>query len=319
MYKSNHLNRFPAETPLGRKKLYMGKIIFTLLIFFLSISCKKEAKIENYPTINYLIVKLKLDTLNAEINKAGFYKPLVTKLNKGKKSLVFYGASHVRDTLHEQFAGISKTFINQKPEIAFNEGGQIPDSAKYLSAGRAILEEGETGLVKHLCNHAQIKLLNGDMNTKEEFAGLLAVFPKDQVLLYLACERFFNPYRQGFLGKISIEEAYKKVFLSYLEKNDFKLKQEEKKLSYLRKIYQLYFNKPLNLETLVEVHDFYLTNKGRFGDIGRHSKEIRDQVLLSKIDKAFEKYDRVFVVFGASHWVAVQPALKHIIEKHINE
>jgi hypothetical protein len=301
---------------IRKNKPTMGKIIFVLLIFFLSIACEKDVKKESYPTTNYLIVKLKLDTLNAEMNKAGFYKPTVTELKNGKKSLVFYGASHVRDTLHEQFEGISKTFINQKPEIAFNEGGQIPDSAKYLSAGRAILEEGETGLVKHLCNQAQIKLLDGDMNTKEEFAGLLAAFPKDQVLLYLACERFLNPYRQGFLGKISIEEAYKKAFLSYLEENDFKLNQEEKKLQYLREIYQLYFKKPLNLDTLVEVHDFYLTNTGRFGDIGRHSKEIRDQVLLSKIDKAFEKYDRVFVVFGASHWVAVQPALKYIIEKH---
>jgi hypothetical protein len=294
----------------------MTKLILFFISFSLIFSCKKEEKIEKYPTLNYFNVKQKLDIINARMMAEGIYKPIFTEIKMGKKSLVFYAASHVRDTLHGQFVGIIKIFKNQKPEIAFNEGGQVKDSVKYQSAGKAIEADGETGLLKHLCNQANIKMLNGDMNTKDEFAGLLATYPKDQLLLYLACERFLNPYRQGFLGKIPIEEAYQNDFLKYLEKYDFKLTAEEKSFIYLKTIYEKYFRKVLNLSTLVDVQDYYLTNKGRFGDIGRYSKAIRDQVLLTKIDKALNTYDRVFVVFGASHWVAVQPGLSYIMDKH---
>ena len=37
--------------------------------------------------------------------------------------------------------------------------------------------------------------------------------------------------------------------------------------------------------------------------------------LLRKIEEAFETYDRVFVVFGGAHAVAVEPALHQIMER----
>jgi hypothetical protein len=296
----------------------MAKYNFLILYFLLIFSCKKVEKSEKYPTINYLIVKQKLDTINAKMNELGIYKPIFSDLKNGKKSLIFFGASHVRDTLHPQFSAIIQAFKTQKPEIAFNEGGQVKDSVKFQSAGKAILADGETGFLKHLCNQANIKMLNGDMDTKEEFSELLNTFPKDQILVYLACERFLNSYRQGFLGKMPIEEAYKMDFLKYLEKYDFKLNSEEKTFTFLKSIYQKHFGKILDLNTLVEVHDYYLNDNGRFGEIGRKSKNIRDQALLFKIDKALDTYDRIFVVFGGSHWVAVQPGLQYILEKHKN-
>jgi hypothetical protein len=294
----------------------MPKHLLFLFGFLVIFSCKKKEKLEKYPTIDYLKVKLKLDTLNKSYRESGIFPTVISTAFNGKKSVTFFGTSHVRDTTHPQFKLLIKSFKEQNPEIAFNEGGQVNDTVKYLSVGKAIETDGETGLLKHLCNQANIKLINGDMDTKAEFAGLLATFPKEEVLLYLACERFLNPYRQGFLGKIPIEEAYEKDFLKYLEKYDFKLNAHEKSINYLRTIYKKYLGKTLELITLIEVHDYYLNNTGRFGDIGRKSKDIRDQALLTKIDKALETHNRVFVVFGTSHWVAVQPGLQYIIDKY---
>jgi hypothetical protein len=45
------------------------------------------------------------------------------------------------------------------------------------------------------------------------------------------------------------------------------------------------------------------------------TKEVRDQALLMKIDSALNRYDKVLVVFGGSHRIAVQPALEQIINK----
>ena len=293
----------------------MKRTFSFLILVIVAYSCRKtESATNSYPTYDYLIVKQQLDTLNASFSANG-YKPTVSVFKKGKKQLTFFGASHVRDTEHPQFKAIEAAFRQQNPQIAFNEGGQIPETEHYASRDSAILVDGETGLVKYLCDQQHIKLLNGDMSTDEEFVRLLTKCPREKLFLYLGIERFLQPFSQGFDGKMAIEEAYQKSFIDYLEKYNFKPTAQEKKLSYLYELYSQYFKQKVDLKNLIRVHEYYLTDKGAFGKIGRASKKIRDQVLLKKIDKALDKYDNVFVVFGGSHWVAVQPALKYIIEK----
>jgi hypothetical protein len=287
-------------------------LFFIFSITFILSSCVEKDGQATYPTIDYLTVRKKLDTLNIELNAHG-YSPTITVLSNNNKRLAFFGASHTRTVDHPQFKALQKEFLAQNPQIAFNEGGQV--SKKYNSVDSAILNNGETGLLKYLCDRQNIAMLDGDMSAKEEFAGLLKQFPEDQVYLYMAVERFLNPFKQGYNKNLSFEEAFQKEHVAYLENNGFNLSAEEKTTDYLRKLYAKYFKQPLDLNHLVEVHDYYLTNMGIFGKIGRTSKDIRDQVLLSKIDKALDEYDRVFIVFGGSHWVAVQPALRYIINK----
>jgi hypothetical protein len=300
----------------GLINLHMKKHFYFLICLGFLFSCKKEEKNIEYPTIDYLTVKLKLDTLNKSYRESGIFPTVISTSFNGKKAITFFGASHVRDAEHPQFKLLMKSFNEQNPQIAFNEGGQIPDSVHFSSVKLAVENEGETGVLKMLCDQKGIKMMNGDMTEKEEFAALLAKFPRDQVYLYLATERFLNPYKQGFLGKQAIEKMFLNDCIKYLGKNDFKPTKEEKSFNYLKKLYQKHFKKALDLENLVEVHDYYLTNTGKFGKIGRASKQIRDQILLAKIDKALDTHDRVFVVFGTSHFVAVQPALQYIIDKH---
>lgn len=287
---------------------FLYSTIFTIVAFCLS--CKQKTTQANYPTIDYLTVRKKLDTLNAIA-----HHPTVSVLKNNKKQITFFGTSHVRETNHPQFKAIEEAFMTQKPQIAFNEGGQVPETEHYDLRNSAILKDGETGLLKFLCDQQQIKLLNGDMNTDEEFAGLLSKFPREQVFLYLGIERFLQPFSQGFEGEMPIEIAFQKSFIAYLEKYKFGPTAQEKDINYLKSLYYQYFKQNVNLNNLINVHEYYLLDTGIFGKIGRTSKCIRDQALLKKIDVALDKHDRVFVVFGASHWVAVQPALKFIIEK----
>lgn len=283
-------------------------------VAFTILSCQQESNQPHYPTIDYLTVRKKLDTLNANFAAHG-YHPTVTSVKKGRKHLVFFGASHVREVDHPQFKALEQAFLAQRPQIAFNEGGQLPKSKQYPSSDSAIKAKGETGLLKYLCDRQPIDMLNGDMATKDEFAQLLKRFPKDQVYLYMAVERFLNPFRQGYNSGQSFEDAFQREHVAYLEQNGFRLSTQEKTTAYLKRLYERYFRQPLDLNHLVEMHDYYLNNTGIFGQIGRASKDMRDQALLTKIDKALATHDRVFVVFGGSHWVAVQPALHYIINK----
>jgi hypothetical protein len=283
-------------------------------VFLGIFSCQPETDQSSYKTIDYLTVRKKLDTLNVDMNKNG-YRPTVTVLKNGRKRLTFFGASHIRNTDAPQFRALEQAFLTQQPQIAFNEGGYIAKSKQYTSSERAIKSDGERGLLKYLCDRQHIAMLNGDMTTKDEFTALLNRFPKDQVYLYMAVERFLNPYRQGYIKGLSFEKAFQQEHVAYLEQNGFTLTAQEKTTTYLKSLYATYFHRALDLGNLVEVHDYYLTDPGIFGQIGRASKEVRDQALLVKIDKSLDDYDRVFVVFGGSHWVAVQPGLQYIIDK----
>lgn len=301
------------------------KIIFKFFVLLTVIaSCKQKGQELStadtaYTTRDYLIVRKYLDTLNAkmqaQLDSTGAYTIPYTDLANGKKRLVFFGAAHGRGVGDVQFTLIEKAFMDAKPEIAFNEGGQIPENQIYPSLDSAIKHDGETGCLKYLCDQANIKMLNGDMEDKEEFEALQKTIPKDQIHLYMAIERFLNPYKHGRYNDMTLEEAYQKKFISYLDRSDFTRSAEEKTFPYVKNLYKHYLKKELNMDSLIEVHEYYLLDEGIFGNVGRATKEVRDAALLKKIDEALDKYDRVFVVFGGSHRIAVEPALKQIINK----
>jgi hypothetical protein len=293
-------------------------------LFALFISCQKGNQDENkstaaYETIDYLTVRKHLDTLNsgmqAQLDSTGSYTIPYTDLSNGKKHLVFFGASHTRDIAHPQFKQLEKAFRDLSPEIAFNEGGQIPEDRTYPHFDSAIQKKGETGCVKYLCDESGIKMMNGDMEDTEEFTALLKIIPQDQVYLYMATERFLNPFNLGHFDNMTLDEAFQKKFIAYLERSGFPLTDEEKTFPYLSALYKRHLGTDLNLDSLVEVHEYYLIDEGMFGKVGRATKEVRDQALLRKIDAALDTHDRVFVVFGGSHRIAVQPALKQIINR----
>lgn len=273
-----------------------------------------------YNVMDYRKVKLVLDTLNAkrreEIDSTGTFTIQYTELTHGKKHLIFFGTNHVRYVDHPQFQVLAKVFREMSPQIAFNEGGEIPKSQKYKSITDGILRNGETGLLKYLSDSIGIDMKDGDMDTRSEFKELLKTIPQDQVYLYMAIERFLNGYRDGYFGKKSIEKSFQDDFISYLEENGFPVTDEERNFDHVKDLYKKYFGEELVLNNLLPVHDYYLIDDGIFGDVGRRTKVVRDEALLSKIDSALYKYDRVFVVFGGSHRIAVEPALKEIIRKH---
>ncbi|HEY8937684.1 MAG TPA: hypothetical protein VIM65_20800, partial [Cyclobacteriaceae bacterium] len=265
----------------------------TISTFISSCRDKETPSDKIYETRDYLMVTKYLDTINASLQKqfdsSGTYSMPYNDLSHGKKRLIFFGTNHVRDVTHPQFNQLAKLFREMKPEISFNEGGQIPFDRFYPDMDSAIHAGGETGCLKFLSDQANIKMMNGDMEDKEEFAELLKSFPKDQVYLYMAVERFLNPYKQGRFPGITLQEAFDVKFINYLDKSDFPLTQEEKTFTYLEEIYKHYLGADLKLENLIQIQEYYLGDSSVFGNVGRATKDVRDQALLKKIDDALNK------------------------------
>jgi hypothetical protein len=287
------------------------KAYIFFLIGLLGFACNSTTKkAENYETRDYLEV--------AEIlqNNPTDHFPFVINLKAGKKHLIFIGSAHTRE-ITQQADSIDYYFHLLQPQVAFNEGGQLSKDQHYSGRDEAIRADAEIGQLKYLCDKQNIDLLNGDLLTEGEFKELFKMHEKEEVLLYTACERFFNLYKNNWIDTtMGIEKAYQKEFIQYLESEKVVLSAKEKEYSYMTKAYKKFFGKDLDVHHIpVEKYDF-LKDEGRLTEIGRSSKEVRDKHLLKTIEQALMKYDRVFVAFGGAHAKAIEPALIQIMKRY---
>lgn len=289
----------------------MKNIYLLIVCAALMLGCKsiKNSQVDQYQMIDYVTVGQQFSSIET---------PYVIDLRKGDKRLVFIGCSHTRDTTSSEFTTIEKYFEELQPQVTYNEGGQIPAALSFQSRNEAIAKRGETGLLKYLSDRADIQMLNGDISDSLEFSLTLKEHPKDDLFLYYMMERLVVPYLNNAYGNREFDELYSLVIDAWFIKPGFPLSEEEKGIAYFRKLYQEKIGRPFVLEVNYENFEkFDFINGGdcKFCAIGRTSKKVRDLALLEKIDKAFDQYDRVMVTFGHGHAVAIEPALKQIIER----
>ncbi|GAA0534335.1 hypothetical protein GCM10009415_14860 [Chitinophaga japonensis] len=262
---------------------------------------------KSYQVLDYVTVGKIMDTVQL---------PYVIHLQHGQKELVFIGCDHNYDTAHRQFVLIEQAFAALQPQIAFNEGGQLPDSLHYPSMQAAIMKNSETGCLKYLCNEAGIKMVNGDTGDSLEFSITLKKHPREELFLYYVMERLVIPYLYGAYGSRPFEELYNEAIDGWFVKEGFPLTKEERTLTYFNTLYRKYMGRPLELKMTADMEQFdYVNPDCRFCAIGRTSKMVRDSILLDKIDQALYRYDRIIVTFGAGHALAVEPALKQVVGK----
>lgn len=291
-------------------KLSRAFIILTAILLF--IGCRLPDDIDQYSkytTLDYVEVGKLLDTIEP---------PYVIDLSHGAKRLVFIGCSHTRDSTDRQYAVIEQYFKEFKPQLALNEGGQLPKDLRFLSKSEAIGRNGENGFVKFLSDQSNIQMLNGDISDSLEFTITLQKHPKDDLFLYYMMERLVQPYLNRAYGDKPFEDLYSQVIESWFIKPGFPLAEQEKSFAYFKQLYLEKIGRPFVLEANydnVERFDYINGGDCRFCAIGRTSKMVRDSVLLDKIDKALDQHDRIIITFGHGHALAVEPALKQIIAK----
>ena len=284
-----------------------------LFLFACFASCKtliktSEPTNDQYPGVDYVKV--------GELT--GLYDdPYVFNLRNNQKELVFIGTEHTNDPKHKQFKIIETYFSHAVPEIVFHEGGPLLDTTHLKTSEEAIMHHQETGYLKFLCKNWGIQMENADLTAREEFRLMLQKYSQEELFLYYTVERLIYPFQHGFEGKLTLQEAYSNFINNYLSKHSFPITTEQKDFNYFEKLYKKHIGTSFNLATYDYSKFNFLVDNGRFSQIGRASKVVRDNALLAKIDEALNRYDRVFVIFGSAHALAVEPALVKIIKnKH---
>ncbi|MBL7816615.1 MAG: hypothetical protein JNL70_16460 [Saprospiraceae bacterium] len=283
-----------------------------IFLLFLIIGCQQTVKTTNDNTTTHYVTKTYV-----EVGRLfdSITPPYIIDLTNGNKRLVFVGCEHQLPDTHRQFKIIEQYFNELNPQITFNEGGQWADSIKFASKKAAILRGGEAAFLKYLSDSIGIKMMNGDMTEKEEFALTSRYHTQEEWYLYYMIERIVIPYHYETGRKASIDSVFSKTTRGYFAKHGFKMTPEQYSFEHFKKVYEKYLKKPFDINNFdIEAFD-YVNDNCHFCAIGRTSKMVRDSVLLSKIDKAFNQYDRIMVTFGHGHALAVEPALKSIIYK----
>ncbi|MFC0515974.1 hypothetical protein ACFFGT_17250 [Mucilaginibacter angelicae] len=273
-------------------------------------SKKDKTPVEVYPTVSYL--KIKLD-------EAGHLpaNPYILRFKNAKKEIVFCGVNHLpdnNDTENPMFKKIEETFFEFKPDVCVNEGGDVSKKV-FPSKKEAIQKDGEIGLTKILADSLKIKTVNGDMTDSLEFKELLKKYTTGEFLAYIVTERFMWGQRPPVTDSAAFKANYAKFINGYIMKTGaVKLSPVEQTLEFYKANYQKLLNRPFKLEELEPTNPF--DPKGKFQQIGRASKEIRDQNLLRTIDSLLKTNNKVFVVFGGWHLLTCEPGLKQIISKN---
>ncbi|QHT68469.1 hypothetical protein GXP67_18385 [Rhodocytophaga rosea] len=287
--------------------------LLTILLYSCQQTDQKQ-EAAGYTMKNYLDIIAYNEQMEKNYQATGkAIYPYIIEISKGHKKLIFVGTRHTRE-ITQQADSIDHTFWRLGPQVAFNEGGQVTQT--YASRDEAIRKNAETGQLKYLCDSLGIQMQNGDLDVATEVNALFEKYGRAKVLLYLANERFFDLYVHNWIDTTAgLEKTYQKEFIEYLQNDGVVLKEEEKPFSYIQKVYQDFFNQPLNIYAIPAEKFYFLSDGGELTEIGRSSKVVRDVHLLGKIEEAFKTYDRVFVVFGGAHAFVVEPALHQIMEK----
>lgn len=266
-----------------------------------------KAKSSTYTVLDYVKVGKMMDTVQTPY--------VIDVAGKEGKRIVFIGCVHEADSTHPQYGVIEKYFSNLKPQVVFNEGGQMADSIHYATVNEAIRKDGETAVLKYYADKAGVKMLNGDMDARTEFALTLEKQPKEDLYLYYVIERIAIPYHYGAYPHESFESVFNRVIEKHFIKNGFPLSATEKELRYFKDLYKQKTGQEFEVTDFdLEAFD-YINDNCKYCAVGRVSKMTRDSVLLSKIDAALNQYDRVMITFGHGHALAVEPALKEMVQK----
>ncbi len=263
-----------------------------------------------YPTVSYLDIKL-------DNNRHLPANPYILEFKNGKKQIVFCGVEHLTndsDISNPLFTTIEKEFFEVTPNIAINEGGDISGKV-YASKQEAISRDGEIGLTKILCDSLKIHTVNGDPAVATEFAELLKRYSKGELLAYIVTERLMWGLKgQDITDNEEIAQKYSDFIQQYIIKQGrVALGKEEQSFDFYRSQYERLLKRPFSLAELEPTNPF--KPKEKFQEIGRASKEIRDQFLLKTIDRLLDSNNTVFVVFGGWHLLACRPGLEEIIRR----
>lgn len=255
--------------------------------------------------------------------------PYVYELNKGDRSLHYFGARHSMNPDDTMFADLRAQMDAYKPDLVIVEGTTAARNRKdevgsWLQSHdvrQAILTAGETGAALKWAQDHKVDYDCPEPTQAEEIIHLEAKgFSRDDIFLYYMTRLAEQYYRVPVDERKQTLEAYMNP---YIEQFGVSAAWPEYQFTFSN--LQNLFNRTFKVDLSLSNPDFlkdvtdpipWPEKVGRqavTNNVAKESTRFRDQRIVGEIVKSTQKYKRVFVVYGASHAVMQEPAMREAL------
>jgi hypothetical protein len=238
--------------------------------------------------------------------------PYVWERRAGNKHLVLVGTKHSRDPASPMFARIEAIAARMQPQVVLHEG-TAPPGLETLSRDEAIAVGADVGFSVHLAAAHAALLRSGDAPETEEFAALLAAYPAGDVLVFLTAQRLIGNAEHPDLEAAATQ--YPEFFADYLAANGVPRREGWATWAGFLREYERVVGEALTPASWRADRLSAVRDAGRLSEMTRATNATRDRSLLAAIERALRDHDRVLVVFGSWHVLALEPVLDATLDR----
>ncbi len=273
-----------------------------VLLFFTTIGCSISDS--NSP----------LDTSHALMSYSDYCAkkrgpwPYIFSLEQKSQYLCYFGANHSVDPFDQQYVLLEETW-NQflAKTSASNCVVLVEGSLKRLALSReeSIKECGaEGGFITFLARNIPEISIECPEPTQELTDEYLSTFFETDVIVY-------TRYAQAVLWAIRRHKTDSQLSMEKMLQ-DYSIDVE-----LMQKIHERYFNEPFNLND--ELFFYSITNPALeisiINEVCRKSSIFRDLHCVSYMENLIEAGKNIFTVYGGTHAVMQEPAIRAVWEK----
>lgn len=237
--------------------------------------------------------------------------PYVWERKEGRKHIVVIGTSHLLDPQSPMYQRMAAIFERVQPQFILHES-TVPDDLATETRDQAIRRGADLGFTVQLARQLGIPTESADAPAREELKELLAHHSASEVFVYLVATRLVGSYRNPNMKEAASE--YPAFFASQIVGNGVSVQKGWESWAGFLREYRRIDGRSLAAKTWDPRLLDPTLNMGRLNAVARTSDALRDRYLLVAIRRSLQKYDRVVVVFGSAHVVALEPALEGVLK-----
>lgn len=232
--------------------------------------------------------------------------PYVVEHQSGTKHLVVLGTYHLLDPHAPMYQRMAAIFEGFKPQFVLHES-HAPDDLATETRDRAIRRGADLGFTVQLARQLGIPTESADAPSSVEIHELLAHHPAKDVFVYLVATRLVGSYRNPDLKEAASE--YPSFFRTQVIGNGVPVEPGWDTWEGFLLQYRSVTGQPVTTKTWNPQRLSPTVQMGTLNQVARTSDSLRDQYVLAAIRKSLQKHDRVIVVFGGAHVVALESEL----------
>jgi hypothetical protein len=232
--------------------------------------------------------------------------PYIFELQSGDRKLYYFGSPHLRDPENNLFEKIEAAFNETNPDIVFIEGANVRgdrdefnERVKTATREEVIEFMGERGFALKLAVDKGVEWHSPEPTDKDLYEYLLAKgFSRDQIFAWDVF-RILSQY-----NRLMKKEGFRNYVQGFIDLFKQTTNWEGFDYSYERAIRlgEQILGRSIDVEKILN-------------RISEQSSLFRDRKIVSDIADALKTHKRVFIVYGASHAVMQEPALRKLLEQ----